>query len=412
MPYSYENGDRSVITPQEPYGFRLKVMKSGEPLLINQNFKQLAIQNNNPLITGEWPKSALFVPLMSGDRVLGVISIQDLDKEDAFKDTDVSLLQTLSNSMSVALENARLFDETQHLLKETEQRATEMSALSTVSSALVRELDLKGLIKLVGDQTVSIFEPDIAYVALLDEKGGVINFPYTFGESLPTIKSGQGLTSKVIEKCEPLLINKDLDQRAVEIGAKRIGIPTRSYLGVPIIVTGKAVGVLSIQSTTHEGIYNENDEHLLSTIASNVGAALHNAHLYSEARTARAEAEQANQAKSAFLANMSHELRTPLNAIIGFTRIVRRKAEGLLPDKQTENLDKVLISADHLLNLINTVLDIAKIEAGRMDVLASNFRINALIDLCYNTSQPLVKPAVLLEKYVDENLSMALFRPG
>ena len=203
------------------------------------------------------------------------------------------------------------------------------------------------------------------------------------------------------------MINKDLDQRAVEIGAKRIGIPTRSYLGVPIIVTGKAVGVLSIQSTTHEGIYNENDEHLLSTIASNVGAALHNAHLYSEARTARAEAEQANQAKSAFLANMSHELRTPLNAIIGFTRIVRRKAEGLLPDKQTENLDKVLISADHLLNLINTVLDIAKIEAGRMDVLASNFRINALIDLCYNTSQPLVKPAVLLEKYVDENLSMA-----
>ena len=119
-------------------------------------------------------------------------------------------------------------------------------------------------------------------------------------------------------------------------------------------------------------------------------------------------AEQANQAKSAFLANMSHELRTPLNAIIGFTRIVRRKAEGLLPEKQTENLDKVLTSAEHLLNLINTVLDIAKIEAGRMDVLAANFSIGALIDLCVNTAQPLLRPGVVLEKQVDESLQPSI----
>ena len=73
-----------------------------------------------------------------------------------------------------------------------------------------------------------------------------------------------------------------------------------------------------------------------------------------EAEEARAAADEANQAKSAFLANMSHELRTPLNAIIGFTRIVRRKGEPLLPEKQVDNLDKVLISAEHLLGLINT----------------------------------------------------------
>ena len=103
---------------------------------------------------------------------------------------------------------------------------------------------------------------------------------------------------------------------------------------------------------------------------------------------------------------MSHELRTPLNAIIGFTRIVRRKGEDVLPQKQTENLDKVLTSAEHLLGLINTVLDISKIEAGRMDVLAANFRIGALIELCANTSQPLLKPGVVLEKQVDERLDL------
>src|SRR5690606_38832041 len=114
----------------------------------------------------------------------------------------------------------------------------------------------------------------------------------------------------------------------------------------------------------------------------------------------------ANQAKSSFLATMSHELRTPLNAIIGFTRIVRRKAEDALPDKQKENLDKVLSSAEHLLDLINTVLDIAKIEAGRMDVQASNFSINALVDQCFNTAQPLVKPTVRFEKQNDITLPL------
>lgn len=405
MPYSFEKGDRSVMTPKSPYGFRRKVMETKEPLLINHNFKEEALKNDNPLLTGEWPKSALFMPLITGEKVTGVLSIQDLDREEAFTPSDVRLLQTLSNSMSVALENARLFEETQRLLKQSEQRAAELGVVNEVGSALASELDMKALISLVGERTRTLFNSDIAYVALVDESGKNINFPYTYGEELTPIPFGEGLTSAVIQSGKPLMINEHLEEHTADLGQSVVGNIASSYLGVPIFVSGRAVGVLSVQHTKREGIFTEADSRLLTTIAAGVGTALTNARLFAQTLQARADAEQANQAKSAFLANMSHELRTPLNAIIGFTRIVRRKAEGSLPDKQVENLDKVLVSADHLLNLINTVLDIAKIEAGRMDVLASNFRVNALIDLCYNTSQPLIKPDVIFEKQIDENLT-------
>ena len=131
-------------------------------------------------------------------------------------------------------------------------------------------------------------------------------------------------------------------------------------LAVPVIISGETVG--------HIGLYHD----------------------ISELQEARREAEAANQAKSDFLARMSHELRTPMNAIIGFTRIVKRKGIDVLPEKQIENLDKVLISADHLLELINDILDISKIEAGRMDVEPLTFDINPLVDLCLSTTQPLV----------------------
>ena len=404
--YEFDKNEGGYVDDIEPFplgtGLTSKVITSRQPLMLGTLEEEVAngayfppelIENSSGTLTQSW----LGVPIIVNEQVLGIVFLGDY-KPHAYNENHLNMLQTLSSNVGAAIENARLF-------QAEKQRAAELAAINTVSSALVSELDLNALINLAGEQTRAIFNADIAYIALLDEITNEINFPYTYGEELTPIKFGEGLTSKVIQTNKPLLINQELDKRVLEIGATRVGNESLSYLGVPIIVGGKAVGVLSVQSTSMEGIFDDADARLLSTIASTVGTALNNAQLYTEARKARVAAEQANHAKSAFLANMSHELRTPLNAIIGFTRIVRRKAEGLLPEKQIENLDKVNTSADHLLNLINTVLDIAKIEAGRMDVLAATFRIGALVDLCANTAQPLLQPGVVLEKQVDESLS-------
>ena len=112
-------------------------MTTGQLLVVNEDLDNKSIEFGSPVIRGEKPKSVVFVPLISGSEVKGIISLQDLDNEHAFSDSDVRLLVTLANSMSVALENARLFDETNRLLKETEQRNAELAVINSVQEGLV-----------------------------------------------------------------------------------------------------------------------------------------------------------------------------------------------------------------------------------------------------------------------------------
>ncbi|HKG52797.1 MAG TPA: GAF domain-containing protein [Anaerolineales bacterium] len=300
IPYNFEKGKRYYSNNYPFTEFHRQLIDAGKTVLINQDAARRQSELGMILLPGtEESKSMLFVPLNSGTKVSGVISLQNVEREHAFTDSDVRLLETLASSMSVALENARLFDETQRLLKETEQRAGELSAISTVSQALVAETELDNMIELIGSQMREIFKADIVYVALLDPQTKLIHFPYQVGESFDSLRLGEGLTSQIIQSGRPLLINKNVEERRKQLGTKLVGREALSYLGVPVNSGREAIGVLSVQSTQEENVFSDNDTRLLSTLAINIGIALERARLFNEIQTRNREITEALEQQTA-----------------------------------------------------------------------------------------------------------------
>ncbi|MEJ2757668.1 MAG: GAF domain-containing protein, partial [Anaerolineales bacterium] len=225
-------------------------------------------------------RSVIVTPLVREEESVGAIVVRRNDVR-PFTEIQIDLLKTFADQAAIAIENVRLFNETQRLLTESIQQAEELKTVNTVSRALSSELELESLIELVGSQVQKIFSADIAYVALLNKQTGFIDFPYLFGQETTPLKFGEGLTSRVIQSGEPLLMNQDEDWSETE---ERIGVKSKSYLGVPIFLGKEAIGVISVQSTKWTNMYGDKDVRLLSTIAGSVGIAFHNAMHLNSAR--------------------------------------------------------------------------------------------------------------------------------
>jgi K+-sensing histidine kinase KdpD/DNA-binding response OmpR family regulator len=427
--YAIEKGTRLYSEPRAFIWANKRLIETKKPLIINVNYVETAQKYGGSGVSkGQPPKSAVFVPMIVGEVVKGSVSLQNIDIENAFSDSDIRLLTTLVNSMSVALENARLFDETAHLLGEAKQRAAELTTVNTISKALASQLDADQLIQFVGDQMRDLFKANIVYVALLNEKTQVIHFPYQYGDNMQPLKLGEGLTSKIITSGRPLLMNKDVQEMRLQLGVQLVGLPAASYLGVPIPVGDKIIGVLSVQSTEQENRFNLDDQRLLSTIAASVGVAIKNATLFDEVKQAKLEAEnagkaaeKANAAKSAFLSTVSHELRTPLTSVLGFAKIIRKRLEEkIFPtldssdvkiqktvNQVSENLNVVVSEGERLTHLINDVLDLAKIEAGKMEWNFEDVSLSEVADRAISATTSLFEQkSLILEMNVEKDLPL------
>ncbi|HEY4137870.1 MAG TPA: GAF domain-containing protein [Casimicrobiaceae bacterium] len=294
-PYTYENRRRIAIrtAPLTERGFAAHVIHSRETLVINEKMDEISARFGSFTLPGTADeKSAVYVPLVIGDQGRGLISMMDVEREHAFSDSDVRLLQTLANSMSVALENARLFDETQRLFKESEQRAAELAIINSVQQGLAAELDFQAIIDLVGDKIAEIFATPNMSIALHDGATDVLSMPYFLehGKRFPVASTPLegGLSAHVIRTRQTLLINKDVVQRATALGSTLIGdadspLQDGSYLGVPILKGNIARGVIAIYAD-HQDAFTDSDVHLLTTLSNTMSIALENARLFDEAQ--------------------------------------------------------------------------------------------------------------------------------
>ena len=345
FPFSVERGQRFDIDPRPVMGFRKHVVETRAPLLITHDLRAVGSELGQPAhIVGEPALSAIFAPLIVGDEVLGVMSLQNLDREYAFDERDVSLLSTIAASLSVALRTGRLIDETQ-------RRVAELATINEVGEAISAQLEVTPLLALVGEKTRDAFEADIAFVALVDEEAEQIDFPYYVEdgrhEPQQPMKLGEGLTSRVLEARRPLLLNREEDW--TRLGMRGRGTLARSWLGVPILAGEHAIGVISIQSTKHEGRFGASDEALLSTIASNVGVAIQNARLYNETRR-RAE-------EMAALADVGREMSATLELSVVLELIADRARTLLNADTSAVYLPRDDGDALHAVVALGTIAE-------------------------------------------------------
>ena len=313
FPFTLERGQSFPIESRPLMGFREHVITTREPLLITHDLRARGAEMGQPAqLIGEPARSAIFAPLVVGEETLGVISLQNLDREHAFDERDVSLLTTIAASLSVALRTGRLIDETR-------RRVGELATINTVGEAITAELEVGPLLALVGEKTRGAFEADIAFVALVNPDTNLIEFPYHVedGRSEPQapLPLGEGLTSRVMERREPLLLNRAGDWEAIG-GDHGVGTVALSWLGVPIMAGDRVLGVISVQSTRQEGRFTEADARLLSTIAANVGVAAENARLYAETR------RRANE--MAALADVGREMSATLDPAATLELIAER----------------------------------------------------------------------------------------
>jgi two-component system, NtrC family, sensor kinase len=333
-------------------------------------------------------RSVVAVPLLRHDEAVGAIAVTRREPG-GFTDDEITLLQTFADQAVIAIENARLLTELQARTQELSRSVGELQALGEVGQAISSSLDLETVLTTIVSRAVQLSRLDSGAIFEYDERAEEFVHRAGSGEGgdlaearrASRIRKGEGVVGRTAFTLEPAQV-PDISVPGVYESRLRenlIESGIRGILAVPIVRDDRLIGCLVV-SRDRPGEFPAETIELLRTFATQSALAIQNARLYHEIADKSRQLEAASRHKSEFLANMSHELRTPLNAVIGFSEVLIQRMFGALNDKQDEYLKDIYASGQHLLSLINDILDLSKIEAGRMELTPAPFHLPTALD--------------------------------
>ena len=416
LPYSTANvmvirGDQVEIVASKGYGeynnlqlerrFYIRDMKSiqrmldtEEPLIIPDTAaNELWFDAEGSPHVKSWAGAPI---LVKGDLV-AFLALNN-DSPNSYQPEQEERLTAFAGQAAIAFENARLYEE-------VNKRVDELTSLNEISQAITSTLDLEETLTIITENITQRLKVDAASVALLSESKGDLWFAAASGKASEFVQGkrmqlGQGVIGWVARHGEPLLVkNTSEDDRYFADFDNESGFHAQSILCVPLTAKGQTIGAMEAINKVN-GTFDDEDLRLLTRLVGPATTAIDNARLFEKSQqeiaerkraeaaleaersqlarrvdertadlqSANAELARAARLKDEFLASMSHELRTPLNAVLGISEALQEGVYGALNEKQINSLGSIEESGRHLLSLINDILDLSKVEAGKLDL--------------------------------------------
>ena len=318
-------------------------------------------------------RTVLSVPMLREDKLIGVITTWRREVR-PFSDKQIALVKTFADQAVIAIENVRLFQEIQERTRELQLSLEEVRALSDVSRAVSSSLDLRQVLDAVAGYAVNLSKSDGCGVFEFNPTRQAFDIVASHSLSRAflsaihgtTIDLGKTTIGQAAESGQPIQVPDMAHAYNHPYHKFVLSEGFHSVLTVPMKGDHMVRGIVLLRRSP--GQFDDRVVNLLTALASQSKVAIENARLFSEIEDKGRQIEAANRHKSEFLANMSHELRTPLNAIIGFSEVLLDPSLKVSEEERSQFLTDVLSSGKHLLGLINEILDLAKIEAGKMEL--------------------------------------------
>ena len=362
-------------------------------------------------------RTLLSVPMLKENALIGVFTMLRVEAR-PFNDKEIELVTTFADQAVIAIENVRLLQELQERTGDLARSVEELKALGEVSRAVGSTLDLETVLDTIVARAVQLSNAKGGVLYEYDEAAeefsrirGAHGLDDDLGEMLRAtpLRLGEGAAGNAVARRTPVQIADVLADGTYDVARVRAIFERRGYrslLAVPLLLELQIVGVLVVWGREPGGFAQEVVD-LLQTLATQSVLAIQNARLFREIADKSAQLEAASRHKSEFLANMSHELRTPLNAIIGFSEVLVDRMFGELNEKQDEYLKDIYASGQHLLSLINDILDLSKVEAGRMELELSEFDLPSAIDnALILVRERATRRGITLGSIIDKRLGM------